>query len=775
MRTYLPSFCILATVVSGITGCASGNATTFGGDGGAEGSTGGPADGATGDATRIQFGGDSGGGHGSSATKTTSTSATSSASTVGPADAAQETGLMQTCVHAADCTGPNMCAGDNGFECLGGFCVPSNMPDTCDDGVPCTTDTCDVASNSCTHAPDNANCPTGEYCDPTMNCVAMLPCTPGDGVCDRLDTTVCAGLWSCNTTTLYCVQDPGPCPARANATTTCSATPFDGGVMADAGMASDGGDIGADCSWTCTTGWVDTNGDLEAPPGQPSNGCDCQVTNPIDLPTYPIFTDTNCDGINGTVADAVFVDTKTGNDGNPGTMAAPLQTIQAGVNLAGAQTSPTGFPSPVKDVYISLGTYNEHVSMVNGVSLYGGYDASNKWSRAVSNATVIASPTNVGIDAASLSSPFTIQLVTIQETLPSGLVSNGGGDSAYGVRVVDCSGGATIQGCTITAQPGVSAPTPAPNGSTGMQGANDTGANGTTQGPGGASACGANGGPGGASVSGVGQGNQGGTGTTAMGGGTGATGGSPGGAGSCSTFSASNGGNGFSPGSAGLTGNPGGNASAAAAAIGSFDSSGNYLPSNGTPGAAAGFPGGGGGGGGSGGGTDYGCGYFSASCCATSSGAGGGGGGGGCGGAPGSGGAGGGGSFAVVVVSSTLTSIANHYSTGSGGAGGAGGNGGPGGGGGQGGGGGSAPTGNDHVGGAGAAGSAGGQGGQGGGGAGGAGGPSVCILYSGTSPQTSGDDCTNASPASGGTGGTNGQGSAPGGPLGATGLTASVQ
>ncbi len=774
MRTYLPTFGVLATAIA--AGCAGGNSTnTFNGDGGVgDGAPGGGRDGTLTDGKSIMLGSSSSTGESQSSSGRKNSSSGSSSSG-GSGDAGKDSGPQQTCVHNSDCTVPNMCAGNNGVTCMGGFCVATGAPENCDDGVMCTTDVCDTMTNQCVYTPVNANCPKGEYCSPTMNCVQMLPCTPGDGVCDRLDTTVCAGLWECSASEGYCVQNAGPCPTRAHAKTTCSSTPIDGGVMADAGRTADGGDIPADCFWTCDVGYVDTNGDLEVPPSQHSDGCNCDITNPVDIPTYPTFTDTNCDGINGSVEDAVFVDTMTGQSTNPGTMALPLKTIQEGINLAATTTPPTGFPGTHKSVYISLGTYSEHIAMVDGVSLYGGYDAATKWSRALTNATVIASPTNVGIDAASLATAFTIQFVTVEETAPSGLASNGGGQSAYGIRVVNCSGGATIQGCTVTVPGGVPAPTPAANGTAGAPGGNDPGANSTSQGPGGSSSCGAPGGPGGLSVdNGVEQGNQGSTGTTAMNGGLGATGGSPGGAGSCSDFSASGGGNGFSPGGTGGNGGPGADG-AAAAALGSFDSSGNYLPAAGSTGQSAGFPGGGGGGGGSGGGTQYGCGTLGLGCCNTPSGAGGGGGGGGCGGAPGSGGAGGGGSFAVVAISSSITSTANNYNTGSGGAGGAGGNGGPGGGPGSGGAGGVAPNEGDQISGNGASGSAGGQGGQGGGGSGGAGGPSVCIAYSGIAPTVSGDVPNNSGGGAGGAGGTNGVAVAPMGQQGPTGLTLNIQ
>jgi len=773
MRSYLPTFGLLTTFVAG---CAAGNSTTFG-EGGAIGDGGtATGDGTTGkdgkaEASHVSLGGDGGSGqdvtiittrdsgHGQGDTGTTTGS-----------EGGVDAGAKQTCVHATDCTGPNLCS--SGFQCLAGFCIGTNQPMNCDDGVACTTDSCNSNTNSCQHTPVDGNCPSGEYCDPTMNCVAQLACTPGSSICDRLDTTVCAGLWTCSSSTSVCVHNPGPCPSRANATTTCSATPLDGGVAADAGAKGDGGDISASCEWHCQTGWVDTNGDLDAPIGQASNGCDCQVTNAVDLPDYPNFADTNCDGIDGTIADAIFVDTVTGSDSNNGTMAHPMKTIQAGINTAGSFPAATGFPGLHRDVYVSMGTYGEHVAMVDGVSLYGGYNAATGWSRALTNITTIASTQNVGIDAASLPHAFAIQFVTVTTANATGTAaSGGGGQSAYGIRIESCAGGATVTGCTITPGSGASASTTQPKGSNGAAGGNGGASTGTGVGTAGASSCGATGGAGGAGVGNLNGGLPGQPGTTVPGGGAGGPQGQGGTSGGCVEFGSSSPGNPAPPViSGGANGNVGVNAPMGPA-NGSVDSSANYIPATGIPGVSSGEPGGGGGGGGSGGGTQHGCGTANYNCCESDSGGGGGGGGGGCGGSFGPAGLGGGGSFGILIVSSTVTTSANKVTTGKGGAGGPGGEGGLGGGGGSGGSGGLNTNAGDQPAGNGAAGAAGGSGGKGGGGSGGPGGPSICFLYSGTSPTSVGDTCTNSSGGAGGLGGGNGQSTAASGPTGAIGVT----
>jgi hypothetical protein len=64
-------------------------------------------------------------------------------------------------------------------------------------------------------------------------------------------------------------------------------------------------------------------------------------------------------------AHAIFVST-TGDNGNPGTRALPVRTIQRGITLAATAGSGT-------DVYVAQGTYTTGLSLQSGVSVYGGY------------------------------------------------------------------------------------------------------------------------------------------------------------------------------------------------------------------------------------------------------------------------------------------------------------------------------------------------------------------------------------------------------------------
>jgi hypothetical protein len=701
MRRVLPIGSALFLIVYG---CAGGESTTANGFGGDEGGAGDDAS-VFGDAAALD----------------------------GSANEGGDSGPLKTCVHNDDCTAPNICSGTNGQACMGGFCVPTGKPENCDDGVACTDDSCDANANKCKHTPNDASCPNGSYCDTTMNCVQTLPCmTAGDTVCDRLDTTSCDGLWSCDIAHKYCVHAPKPCADRANATTMC--TPMG---------------QNATCAYACVAGYVDLNMDLNAM--GTSNGCECHATDPIDKPTLAMV-DGNCDGIVGNIAQAIFV-AKTGSDANPGTMALPKLTIANGIATALAA-------NPVKDVYVSKGTYAETVSMGDGVSVYGGYDAANAWSRALTNVTAIVSSAPIAVSAANLTKLTELQLASVTSANASGT-----GASSVGVLVLGTSAGFTINGCTITAGAGASGAVGADGTQPGQQGRGGDATN-ATQGGQGSSSCGAPGGAGGPGVSGVTQGNSGAQGTGASGGGAGGAPGSGGGAGSCSTFASGNAANAPPVTSVPGQGNPGANG-AASASFGSVDATGIYHPPVGGDG-LIGAQGGGGGGGGSGGGSQHGCGFLNLSCCDSTSGGGGGGGGGGCGGTAGRGGGGGGGSFAIVSVSSTVVVTGNSkLQTANGGGGGQGGSGGAGGLGGDPGNGGlNTGSGGGAAGGNGANGAAGGSGGRGGGGSGGTGGPSVCIVFKGTSPTSSGTQCTLGGFGSGGSGGTNGVSNAPNGPAG---------
>ncbi|MCB9701498.1 MAG: hypothetical protein H6711_06385 [Myxococcales bacterium] len=451
-----------------------------------------------------------------------------------------------------------------------------------------------------------------------------------------------------------------------------------------------------------------------------------------------------CSGIKGTSPNAIYVAT-SGDDGNPGTRDQPLKTVAAGITKAAATDA---------DVYVAKGVYPEAATlkMADGVSVFGGYDEGDDWSRSPDNLTRIEVGDPTAVRAEGLGSTTVLHLLTIA-----------GGDappgaSAYGVFASGCDDLGIFEsvieaGVAGDGGDGEDTSGSAANGGAGQPGQpgceDSTGLCSTCSKPqgggGGSSSCGASGGIGGQPGNGPASGSPGGGG----GGGTAGGQGTP-----------SNQGNWNTPQSYwGQNGAPGGDGANGLAGSTGYGSSG-YAPKGGDGGGDGENGKGGGGGGGGGGGENL---------CDSFGGGGGGGGGGGCGGGGGGGGASGGGSFAVFLWSSAARIEASELRTGGGGDGGKGGGGQPGGQGGEGGVGSLSGAGNNYGGSDeqddgsnGGRGGRGGDGGDGGSGGGGAGGPSIGVLIGGASSPKTVDLTFDLGPAGAG-------GSSPGnsGPAGA--------
>ncbi len=126
----------------------------------------------------------------------------------------------------------------------------------------------------------------------------------------------------------------------------------------------------------------------------------------------------------------------TGDDGNPGTAAAPKLTVQAGIDAASAI-----LPQP--DVYVAGGTYEQvgGVSLLSGVNVDGGYMVKNgKWTRSLGATTTI-----VGGPQAALAerADVRLQLLTLW-----GLSTGEPGSSSYALRAID---GSTVTLWWVTA------------------------------------------------------------------------------------------------------------------------------------------------------------------------------------------------------------------------------------------------------------------------------------------------------------------------------------
>lgn len=476
----------------------------------------------------------------------------------------------------------------------------------------------------------------------------------------------------------------------------------------------------------------------------------CEPPTPTDDPD-DAFVDSNCDGIDGDAARAIFVSLVGDDSATCGLVHTnPCATIQYGIARALAESR--------VHVYVQKGTYPESLRMENGISVYGGYAVD--WQRdTYANAAnrVLVSGGMVAVSVANITLPTTLDNLVIRS---ANATTTGG--SSYGIRV---TGSQQVAIRNVLVEPGAGG-----DGSDGSDGsvgaAGGLGGNGNpgcedssgtcgncswpTGGGGGSSSCGRPGGAGGRPGHGepthgdpdIGStGRRGGDGTVASGGG--GAGGAGGGL--------------HGDGNVGAPGDPGtpGSNGSGGESFGGFNGL-VYTTAAGSSGTLGNHGHGGGGGGGGGGGDRF---------CDSYGSSGGGGGGGGCGGTAGTRGTGGGGSFGMVVLDSA---VALHRSVVNGGLGGDGGRGGLGGTGGQGGryGNGGQYGGSDDQddAGNGARGGMGGNGGRGGHGGGGGGGPSIGVVCLGTVTleQTS-------TTLAGGLGGTGGASS---GSPGAAGTTA---
>ncbi len=499
-----------------------------------------------------------------------------------------------------------------------------------------------------------------------------------------------------------------------------------GEATGGSGGEGTGGESGDPCSAGCPASYWDVDGN----PLTGACGCEYSCTKVSDSedPIDPGLADDNCDGGDGLVEQCVYVSASFGDDSSSGTRQEPKKTIAGGI--AAAVTN--GVPA----VCVSGEIYSEVVSVVSGISLYGGFDQNDpdfKFRRSLSAQTTVTAVGTVFV-ANGINQETHIEGFTIQANASGSL-----GASVYGVRLLGGSAPLVVRYNDIHVAD-------APNGTPGSHGSGPATAVAPSANAGLASG---DGGPTPGCLQPGGKGGDGGVDPTHLDGWKGDDGnagapGGPGGAGAASCGAAGDGTPG-QPGPDGPPTNPGYGGASLGKIVAGF-----YEPAHGGDG-GLGNPGkGGGGGGGGGAGRDM----FPA-CSADRGGGGGSGGCGGLGGAFGGRGGGGGGSFGVFASSGTVVVTHNTIATGKGGDGGVGGNGGNGQLGSLGGGYGIGAG----DGGNGAEGGDGGNGSPGGPGGGGGGGPSACLARSAAVSSTfNSNTCTTGLPGFGKGGGTNSAG-----------------
>ncbi|TFH25222.1 MAG: hypothetical protein E4H03_01415 [Myxococcales bacterium] len=96
----------------------------------------------------------------------------------------------ETCQSGVCASGPPA-ACDDGQFCNGTeTCDPAvgcltASPVVCNDGVGCTIDACDESTDACTSSPDDSPCDNGDVCDGTETCAGVSACQPGTSLdCD---------------------------------------------------------------------------------------------------------------------------------------------------------------------------------------------------------------------------------------------------------------------------------------------------------------------------------------------------------------------------------------------------------------------------------------------------------------------------------------------------------------------------------------------------------------------------------------------------------------
>ncbi|RME22898.1 MAG: choice-of-anchor D domain-containing protein, partial [Deltaproteobacteria bacterium] len=283
----------------------------------------------------------------------------------------------------------------------------------------------------------------------TINLAGSSPgCPAGFGDCDNDPSTGCETALNTNSNcggcNVSCVLDhaqtscqTGSCQIVSCTGTwqDCNTNPLDGCEVNTASDVEHCGDCATACGFpnagascqngscvmgACNQDWWDLDGD-------PSNGCEynCVYQSGTDRPDSG-FVDANCDGIDGNISDAVFVSV-SGNDAWPGTMAQPVATIGKGLQLAQN--------SGKSQVLVSTGNFYEAatIQLVDGISIYGGYDPST-WTRSSASLSRVQVASTTAVAANGVGSGTELQLMAFESAAAT--ITGG---SSYGMFATNSS------------------------------------------------------------------------------------------------------------------------------------------------------------------------------------------------------------------------------------------------------------------------------------------------------------------------------------------------
>lgn len=152
-------------------------------------------------------------------------------------------------------------------------------------------------------------------------------------------------------------------------------------------------------------------------------------------------------------AGALYVDKNSTASTQIGSKEAPYKTISGAIAAADALRNNN--QSVTLDVRVAKGDYGEEVNLIQGISLRGGYDASD-WSRNIStNVTRILGPTDAAVRSGSgvtnitVVEGFTLVGATISGTSSYGVYNNASSPTITN-NYIDCGNGAQCYGIQNT-------------------------------------------------------------------------------------------------------------------------------------------------------------------------------------------------------------------------------------------------------------------------------------------------------------------------------------
>lgn len=163
---------------------------------------------------------------------------------IGPAVCSEEANACLGCTSNADCDNTVYCDGAETCNPQTAACAPA-APVNCDDGVACTLDSCSEASDGCEHAANDTVCDNGFFCDGTETCDPLAGCEAGS-------TAACDDGIACTTDT--CDETADRCSHETDDDACDNGRFCDGVETCSAAIGCDGGEAppceadGFDCS-----------------------------------------------------------------------------------------------------------------------------------------------------------------------------------------------------------------------------------------------------------------------------------------------------------------------------------------------------------------------------------------------------------------------------------------------------------------------------------------------------------------------------------------------